>query len=1404
MSASMGLPLPRSLPQPEWLHPNGQRATELPAEGGQMASDLELEIQADPEPGSYSITVRSPAGEATGSSRLDVTELSSRRRELQATVLASAVTKARRILSPAEETVREVGQALFRALFTGPIYGRYTASVATATAQGEPLRVVLRLRAPELAALPWEAMFDPEADEYLCQREPLVRYVEAASPAIPLTVRPPLRILGLVAAPNDLAALDVADERRRLERALAVPMSRKQVQLVWATGGTWADLQDMLLSESWHVVHFIGHGGYDSQQQEGILALVGPDGLADLVTADRFTRLLHTARPMPRLVVLNSCSSGEAGAQDLFSSTGAALVRSGVSGVVAMQYAVSDPAAIAFAHGFYAAIAQNRSVGEAVRIGRIAIDGTGPHTLEWVTPVLYLRGSDRPLFTVTESADTVVVAATEQAANQPPEQAARDASLYGLYVQARAEFRLQRYDTAATLFDSLLALDPHYRDAAEQREAARRMLRLATTYEQARAAEDAGDMAAALRRFAAIVDVDPQYRDAASRLASCQERQEIIDLDAELRFHAGEGNWQAVLAVSEDLAHLDPTAADPDGLASAARAKLQADEVPAPTWRRPQQEVAQGAEVSPLAPPARPLRRPSEQMGELGRVVRDPGARLGRSSALVAGQGSYVDNLTAPGMVWISVLRSPIAHGRIDRVDTTMAMDMPGVIAAFTGADLANDWAASLPCAWPATKNTKMPTHWPVTQDKARFQGDAVAVVVADTREHAVDGVESVEVDYEDLPTLMDLDEALRERAALVHDDIGTNVCFDDYKLEKGNVDRVFAEAPVVVKETYWHPRLIPTAIEPRGVLVQPKSVVGEFTVWSSTQIPHLLRTTLALTLGVSESQLQVIAPDVGGGFGSKLDVYPEEAICLAIARRLGRPVKWVEERSENYLATHHGRGVRQDIEVAATKEGKLLAVRVNVLADMGAYTQFFTPVLPTFGAPLYAGPYSADAFSVQIAGVFTNRTPTGPYRGAGRAEATFAIERVMDTLARRVGKDPAEIRRVNFIPPFDRSTTAPSGARYDSANYEVAFEKALKLADYYGIRREQTERRQRSDMKQLGIGLSAYVTQSVSASSKELAAAGYRAGGWEVATIRCEPTGKVVIVTGTSPHGQDHETSWAQIAANALGVKAEDIEVLHGDTAISPQGLDTYGSRSVATGGVAIELAAGKIVNKAKKIFAYKQKVAEDDIEWTQGKLQVRGAPRTAKTIPDIAISASNPHNLPKGVEPGLEETYKYDPPNSTYPSGTHVCVVEVDIETGLVEVVKYVTVEDAGNLVTPIIADGMVQGGAAQGIAEAMFEEAIYDDYGDLLVANISSYRVPSAAEVPTLVTNNVMTPSSSNPSGWKGIGEVATVGAPPAVVNAVIDALQPVGVTYVDKPVSPENVWRAIQSARNGDRV
>ena len=777
---------------------------------------------------------------------------------------------------------------------------------------------------------------------------------------------------------------------------------------------------------------------------------------------------------------------------------------------------------------------------------------------------------------------------------------------------------------------------------------------------------------------------------------------------------------------------------------------------------------------------------------------------------LITGQAQFVDNLSLPGMVWVGIVRSPYAHARVTSVDLSKAREADGVVAAFSGKELEDEWAAALPCAWPiqtrsfptpTDEDARMPNHWPLATEKVRFAGEGVAVVVADSRGAMKDTLELVEVEYEPLEPVLELEEALRDGAPAVHEEFGDNKAYTWSVGDGDAVQKLFDEAPVTLKERYWHPRLIPNAIEPRGALVQPTPAMGEFTLWSATQVPHIAKVTLALGLGIPETKLRVIAPDVGGGFGSKLNVYAEEAICLAVARRLGRPVKWIEERTENYLATIHGRGVLQEMELAATEEGKVSAVRARLTADFGAYYQLVTPGIPLLGAFLYGGVYDVQGYFFECTGVFTNKTPTDAYRGAGRPEATYAIERTMDALARRVGKDPAELRRLNLMPPFDEPREVASGLQFDSGNYELTFEQALRRSDYKGMRAEQTERRQRGDTKLLGLGLSSYIEMCGLAPSQVLAALKYGAGGWDAATIRCHPTGKVTVVTGTSPHGQGHVTSWAQIAADELGVPFEDVEVLHGDTAVSPLGMDTYGSRSLAVGGIALWHAAQRIKEKARVIAAHELEVAGDDVEFRDGAFRVRGVPERAKTIPEIAFSAWTAHSLPPEVEPGLEATYVFDPPNFTFPSGTHVCIVEVDSETGESEILKYVAVDDCGNVINPMIVDGQVQGGVAQGIGEALYEEAVYDDQGQLLTSSMHSYRIPSAAELPPIVTDRTTTPSTTNPMGVKGVGEAGTIAAPAAVVNAVVDALAPFGVTDIQMPATPERIWRAIQTAKGG---
>jgi carbon-monoxide dehydrogenase large subunit len=766
---------------------------------------------------------------------------------------------------------------------------------------------------------------------------------------------------------------------------------------------------------------------------------------------------------------------------------------------------------------------------------------------------------------------------------------------------------------------------------------------------------------------------------------------------------------------------------------------------------------------------------------------------------LITGQARYTDNLTVPGMAWMAMIRSPFAHARLKRIDTSKAAAMPGVVGVFTGADLESEWGGPLPFVWPITEDIKVPVHWPLTTDKARFEGDGVAVVVAETRAQAEDAAEAVAVDWEVLPVVTDLEEAAKDDV-VIHEDLGTNVVVH-WSHGGGGDQSIFDTADVVVRERYVGPRLIPNAIEPRACLAQPVPAMGEFTLFSATQIPHIARVTLGGTCNIPESKLRVVAPDVGGGFGSKLNVYAEEALCLALSRRLQRPIKWVETRSENFVATIHGRGVIHDVELAATSEGKILGIRVEELADMGAYYQLLTPGIPELGGWVYMGPYDMQAYWYEFTGVVTNATPTDAYRGAGRPEATYVIERAADALARKLGKDPAEVRRISFVPKFLEARTAISGLNVDSGNYEETFDKALELAGYSDVRAEQERRRASGDVRQLGIGLSSYIEMCGLAPSNILGALRYAAGGWDACTVQCLPDGKVVLKIGTSPHGQGHVTTWSQVAADTLGVSPDDIEVFHGDTSVAPLGMDTYGSRSVSVGATALHFALEKIKDKARTLAAHELEVAEEDLDFEGGTFTVRGAPDKARTITDLAVSAWHAHALPAGFEPNLEATAVWDPPNFTWPGGTHVCVVEVDTQTGGTDIVKYVAVDDCGTVINPMIVEGQVHGGVAQGIAEALFEEAMYDDQGNLMTGTLTQYLVPAASEMPSFVVDRTETPSTTNPLGVKGIGEAGTIAAPPAVVNAVIDAVSHLGVTHIEKPVSPERVWRAIRAAGGG---
>jgi carbon-monoxide dehydrogenase large subunit len=775
---------------------------------------------------------------------------------------------------------------------------------------------------------------------------------------------------------------------------------------------------------------------------------------------------------------------------------------------------------------------------------------------------------------------------------------------------------------------------------------------------------------------------------------------------------------------------------------------------------------------------------------ELGR------ARLRKEDArLITGQTNWTDNITLPGLLHVAYLRSPHAHARIVSVDTSGATGLPGVIAAFSGADFADE-QGSLPCAWPVTPDIVIPPHPPMATEEVRYVGEAVACVVARDRYEAADALAAIDVEYEPLPPVLDIRTALDDGSPKVHE--AGNKSFE-WVFANGDMDAAFRDAPVVIERNYRQQRLIPAAMEPRSVVCWCEG--GEFTVWSATQIPHVLRVMLALVTGVPEQNIRVIAPDVGGGFGSKLQVTAEEVLSMLIARKLGRPVKWTESRSEGNMTVHHGRDQWQRIRIAADRDGRLRGLSVDLLADMGAYLMLVTPGVPLLGAFMFPAIYKMDAYSFRCTGIFTTKMPTDAYRGAGRPEATFAIERIMDELAVELGVDPLEIRERNWIKHEEFPYTTICGLTYDSGNYEAATARAKELFGYDALRAEQEQRRAADDPVQLGIGISTFTEMCGLAPSRVLGSLAYAAGGWEHASIRMLPTGKVEVVTGSSAHGQGHETAWSQIVADQLGVPFEDIRVLHGDTQISPKGMDTYGSRSLAVGGMALVSACDKVIEKAKVIASALLEAPPDDVEFSHGVFRTRsgGGGGVTKTIQEIAFAAFAAHNLPDGVEPSIDADATYDPDNFSFPHGTHLCATEVDTETGFVTIRSYVAVDDIGKVVNPMIVEGQVHGGLAQGIAQALYEEGVYDDEGNLITSTLVDYLVPSAADLPSYVTDRTESPAS-NRLGVKGVGEAGTIASTPAVVNAIVDAVRPLGIRDITMPCTPERVWRAIQAARS----
>ncbi|QNN53809.1 xanthine dehydrogenase family protein molybdopterin-binding subunit [Nocardioides mesophilus] len=771
---------------------------------------------------------------------------------------------------------------------------------------------------------------------------------------------------------------------------------------------------------------------------------------------------------------------------------------------------------------------------------------------------------------------------------------------------------------------------------------------------------------------------------------------------------------------------------------------------------------------------------------------------------LITGRTKWTDNIQLPGMLHLAMVRSPYAHAKILSVDTSEALAATNVVTVITGADVADE-QGGLPTAWNITPDQKSPVHPSIAVDRVAFAGEIVAVVVARSAAEARDAAELVDVDYEELPAALDLKEAAKD-TVLAHPDLGTNKSafwqFDSENAGTGSgVDAAIEEARangIVIEREYRQQRLIPAFMEPRSFVSDPTG--EQLTLWSSTQIPHVTRFFLAVVLGIPESKIRVIAPDVGGGFGGKLQFVPEEVITVLASRRTGKPCKFTETRSESLMAAHHGRDQWQTLTLAATKDGTVTALKVDLLADLGAYAGTVGGGVPILGAFMFNAIYKFPAYQFNCTNLYTNKTLTDAYRGAGRPEATFAIERLMDELAVEVGVDPLEIREKNWIKHEEFPFTSVCGLEYDSGNYEAATAKAKEMFGYDELRAEQKRRREANDPVQLGLGISTFTEMCGLAPSRVLGSLNYGAGGWENAAIRMLPTGKVEVVTGVSPHGQGHETAWSQIVADRLGVAFEDVEVLHGDTQISHKGMDTYGSRSLVVGGEALIRAADKVIEKAKPIAAHLLEASADDVEFSGGRFTVKGTDK-GLAIGEIALAAFAAHNLPDGVEPSLDSEATFDPVNFSFPHGTHLCAVEIDTETGGVKMRKYVAVDDIGNIVNPLIVEGQVHGGLVQGIAQALWEEAVHDESGTLVSASFVDYLVPTAADTISFDTAHTTSPATSNTLGTKGVGEAGCIASTPAVVNAVVDAIRHFGVNDVQMPCTPARIYKAIHSKDAG---
>jgi carbon-monoxide dehydrogenase large subunit len=786
--------------------------------------------------------------------------------------------------------------------------------------------------------------------------------------------------------------------------------------------------------------------------------------------------------------------------------------------------------------------------------------------------------------------------------------------------------------------------------------------------------------------------------------------------------------------------------------------------------------------------------------GSTSSAERLVGARIRRKEdpRFITGRGQYTDDVKVQGTLHVAFVRSPHAHARIRGVDLAAARTQPGVVAVYTGKDLADGGVNGIPVGWLLPGLTPS-NHHAIAVEKVHYVGEAVAVIVAESPYAARDAAELVTVDYDPLPAVADAEQALTQDVPIVRNAGTDNVCFRWQIGDAGATDAAFAQATTVVRQRLVNQRLIPVAIEPRASLATYVRATDELTLWVTSQNPHVHRLIMgAFVLGLPEHKFRVISPDVGGGFGSKIFVYPEEVAVAWLARTLERPVKWTAERRESFMTDSHGRDHITDAEMAFDANGRIVGLRVNTIANLGAHLTLFAPAIPTYlYGTLLSGQYRIPAIHAQVTGVFTHTTPVDAYRGAGRPEACYLIERLVDLGARQLGVDPAELRRRNFIPADQFPYLTPVALQYDSGNYEPALDRALAMVDYENFRVEQE--RLRKQGRYVGVGLSCYIEACGLAPSQVVGQLGSQAGLYESATVRVHPTGKVSVYTGSQQQGQGHETTFAQIVADRLGIEMDDVEVVHGDTGRVQFGMGTYGSRSGAVGGTAIVLSLDKIVEKSKRIAAHMLEAAPEDVELTSGRFHVRGSPDRSKGLADISLAAYLAHSMPAGLEPGLEATSFFDPPNFTYPFGTHIAMVEVDADTGQVSLLRYIAVDDVGNVINPMVVDGQLHGGIAQGVAQALWESAQYDDSAQLLTGSLMNYGLPKAHQLPFFELDRTVTPSPVNPLGVKGVGEAGTIASPPAVVNAVMDALSPFGIPHLDMPLTAPKVWHAIQSAR-----